>query len=183
MAWDVEDILACMDKPKKIKSGQKGKRTERELVHILNERFKDILSKNPTWGGFSRSIGSGNRWGQQVNLPKHAEDTFSGDLTCPEHFLFIFESKGGYNDVDLNAAFDGGHKQIDDFLKQVSDDANRTGRKPLLVWKKDRKPRLCFIRLTDVVDEKVFTYRMHYREWLAVNFDEVLKFPDDYFFQ
>lgn len=57
---EVEDIF---DKPsKRIKSGKKGKRVELEVVKDLNGRFSQILSKNPDWGSFSRSVGSGNRF-------------------------------------------------------------------------------------------------------------------------
>ena len=65
---DVEDIFE--KRPKKIKSGIKGKRVELELVKSLNARFSGILSSNPSYGKFSRSIGSGNRWGQNVQLSK-----------------------------------------------------------------------------------------------------------------
>lgn len=181
----VDDILDELNtkKKKKLNSGGKGKRTERSLVHLLNERFKDILSKNPAYGGFSRSVSSGARWGQKVNLSKYAEQVFGGDITCPDNFKFIFESKGGYNDIDLNSAFFNGHKQIDEFIKQVTFDADRTGRKPMLVWKKDRKPCLCFLKITDVPNHDTFQYRMYYREWIILNLDDVLKFNDDYFFK
>ena len=35
-------------KPKKIKSGKKGKRVEFELIKNLNERFSRILKENPS---------------------------------------------------------------------------------------------------------------------------------------
>jgi hypothetical protein len=78
---EVENLLS--KKTKKIKSGKKGKRVELEVVKDLNTRFNDILLKNPNWGRFSRTIGSGNRWGQNVYLSKSAMDNFSGDLVCP----------------------------------------------------------------------------------------------------
>ena len=175
-------------KPKKIKTGQKGKRVERELCKALNKRFAKLISENPSWGQFSRSIGSGNRWGQVSNLPKHAKDTFSGDITCPENFKFTIESKGGYNDIDLNSAFDKGHKELDTFLQQALDDSERSGRHPMLVWKKDRKPRLVFVE-RDVVESEL-TYKqivasdyvLIYRDWVAFNLDKLLGFDDKFFF-
>jgi hypothetical protein len=96
---EVEDIFK--KRPKKIKSGIKGKRVELEVVKSLNERFSKVLAANPDGGKFSRSVGSGNRWGQNVHLSKNAVNTYSGDIVCPEGFLFVLESKGGYNDIDL----------------------------------------------------------------------------------
>lgn len=179
---EVENILS--KKNKKIKSGKKGKRVELEVVKDLNSRFNDILSKNPSWGKFSRTIGSGNRWGQNVYLSKNAMDNFSGDLICPENFKFVLESKGGYNDIDLCSAFDKGQSELDSFLKQVSADSERTGRMPMLFWKKDRKPRLVFIKSKDI-DHKLyvdFEYMMKYRDWVIFNFKDLFLMEDKFFF-
>jgi hypothetical protein len=183
---EIEDMSGKMDKKKKkINSGVKGKRKEREIVHLLNERFASILIAHPTWGAFSRSVGSGNRWGQRISLSQHAKETYSGDITCPENFKFVLESKGGYNDVDLNSAFDGGHSQIDTFLKQVSDDSSRCNRKPMLIWKKDRRPRLAALRKEDLEESiyRSWTYWMNYREWGIFLLDDVLKLEDKFFFE
>jgi hypothetical protein len=182
---EVDDILGNADKKKKIKSGQKGKRHERDLCKVLTARFQEVLGQNPSWGLFSRSVGSGNRWGQGVYLSKSATNTFSGDIACPDNFKFVVESKGGYNDVDLCCAFAGGCKQVDDFLAQVSDDAQRSGRKPILIWRKDRKPRLAFLKTGEVSPEveAKFGYLMRYRDWTAYNLEDILTLPDEFFFE
>ena len=126
----IEDVLDQLNKKKKKVDGKsKGNRTERNVVKILNDRFGT---------GFSRSIGSGNRWSQTNHLPKHAQDVFSGDLVVPQNFVFCIESKGGYNDIDVHGFFDSGNSQIDEFIKQAEQDAERCNRKPLLIWKKNR---------------------------------------------
>jgi len=176
---EVEDIFD--KKPKKIKSGKKGKRVELELIKSLNERFRETLKSRPSCGTFSRSVGSGNRWGQKVHLSKAASDTYSGDIVCPEGFLFVLESKGGYNDIDLCTAFSGKHAELDAFLKQVSDDSARCGRKPLLLWKKDRKPRIAFL-LTSDFEGGEFPTMMRYGPWTAVLCDDLLSLPDEFFF-
>lgn len=107
-----------------------------QLVKILNNRFG---------GGFSRSVGSGNRWSQVTHLPKHAQEVFSGDLIVPQGFKWALESKGGYQNIDLNSVFVGGSRELDGFLDQVTKDAERCGRKPMLCWKRDRKPWLAFV--------------------------------------
>jgi hypothetical protein len=179
---EIENLLD--KKNKKIKSGKKGKRVELEVVKLLNNRFAELLSKNPSYGRFSRTIGSGNRWGQNVYLSKTAMDNFSGDLVCPTNFKFIIESKGGYNDIDLCSAFEGGQSELDAFLKQASDDSERTNRKPMLLWKKDRKPRLSFIKSSDIEFDnyKNFEYHMKYRDWIGLSLNDLLKLPDSFFF-
>jgi hypothetical protein len=177
---DIEDILKDDGKKKPVKSGQKGKRNEREICDLLNDRFKPLLNSN-NWGEFSRSLGSGNRWGQKVKLSKSAEDTFTGDIAAPENFKFVLESKAGY-DIDLCNVFDGGDRQIDLFLKQVSEDSERlkkigVDRKPLLLWKKDRKPRLAFLKR-----DLGFEYSMKYRDWTVVAFKDLLSLEDSFFF-
>jgi len=172
----VEDIL--VSKPKRIKSGKKGKRVELNLVKILNKRFVDLFSLHPDWGAFSRSIGSGNRWGQNVHLPKHAQDTFTGDLVCPQFFKFVVESKGGYNDIDLCSAFGGKCKGLDDFMKQVINDSKRSGKKPLLVWKKDRKTSLAIVK----EELPPFKCLMKYKGWTIVSLEDLLSLDDDFFF-
>lgn len=183
--WDVEDIFDDMDKPKRKKSGQKGKRAELAIVNELNDRFAEILAANPDWGEFSRSVGSGNRWGivGGRRLSKAAKDTYTGDITCPASFNFVLESKGGYNEIDLNSAFDGGSREINEFLKQVSEDSDRSNaRKPLLLWKKDRKPRLAFLKAADL-DGYPFEYSLNYRDWKAVLFKDLLLLDDSFFFK
>lgn len=177
---DIEDIF--QKKTKKIKSGVKGKRVELELVKALNNRFSKILSSNPNCGKFARSVGSGNRWGQNVHLSRTATNIYSGDIVCPDNFKFVLESKGGYNEIDLCTAFGGqGQSEIDQFLKQVSDDSSRCGRKPMLFWKKDRKPRLAFLKSEDLTGRQ-FEYYMKYREWIVVPYEELILLEDEFFF-
>lgn len=176
---EIENIMG--KKPKKIKSGIKGKRVELELVKALNSRFSKILSENPNFGKFSRSIGSGNRWGQNVQLSRTAINIYSGDIVCPDNFRFVLESKGGYNDIDLCSIFGGSQSELDGFLKQVTDDSIRCNRKPLLFWKKDRKPRLAFLKLEEVKDRK-FDCFMIYKDWIVVNYEDLIKFEDGFFF-
>lgn len=177
---EIEDIFDSK-KPKKIKSGKKGKRVELELIKSLNERFSKTLAERPSAGKFSRSVGSGNRWGQRVHLSKAASDTYSGDIVCPEGFRFVLESKGGYNDIDLCSAFSGRQAELDAFLKQVSDDSQRCGRMPMLLWKKDRKPRLAFLRSSDLADRQ-FPCMMRYGEWTALLYDDLVTLEDSFFF-
>jgi len=171
---DTYHIEKFSNKKKKVDGGRKGKRVERELVGILNERFAHL---NKT---FSRSVGSGNRWGQVKNMPKHAKETLTGDICCPEGFRFVLESKGGYNKIDLNNIFESGNTELDSFLQQVTDDSKRCGKIPVLIWKRDRKPWLAFLRNTDI--QGSYMYSINYREWICVPVKELLKLDDEFFF-
>ena len=169
------------DKPvkkKKVNSGVKGKNGERQLCKILNERFADILKKNPSWGGFNRSVGSGNRrW--QTNLSKKATELYSGDIVC-DHFNFTIESKCGY-DIDFIKAFEG-NKAIDEFLKQAEMDAGACEKKPMLIWKKDHQIPLVFLKHFPIENLIKFEYSMHYRDWTVVSLEELLSKMNDQFF-
>lgn len=166
-----EDLT--QNKPiKKRKNGKrKGSRTELDLTKVLNARFGT---------GFSRSVGSGNRWGQVNHLPKHARDVFSGDLIVPEGFRFAIESKGGYDSIDVNSVFVRGNSELDAFLKQAFADGQRCGRMPMMCWKRTRKPWLAFVLTQDLAGRE-FKYSMKYGEWTAVALEHLLKLEDDFF--
>lgn len=169
-----EDMFEDEDKGKKKKKAdgkKKGNRTELGLVKVLTERFG---------AGFSRSVGSGNRWGQVTHLPKHAQDVFSGDLIVPKMFKWVLECKGGYDGIDLNSIFAKGNSQLDEFLEQVTKDSKRCDRKPMLCWKRDRKPWLAFVH-TNELSGNQFKYRLMYKNWSAVDLGSLLKLPDEFF--
>ena len=168
-----DDLFKERKKRKRKADGKrKGNRTELELVKILTERFGE---------GFSRSVGSGNRWGQVTYLPKHAQEVFSGDLIVPKRFKWVLESKGGYDGIDLNTVFVRGNSELDKFLDQVTKDSERCGRKPMLCWKRDRKPWLAFVPTKELRGHN-FKYRMLYKHWSGVDLKTLLKLTDDWFF-
>jgi hypothetical protein len=166
----IENILENNSKKKeKVDGKSKGDRTELNLCKILSEHFG---------AEFSRALGSGSRWSQVGNLPEHAKQTLSGDICVPEGFLWVIESKGGYeNDVILTNMLDGkGISTLDSFIEQNTRDAEYTKRRPIILWKRNRKPWIAILRLADLGQyESGFDYRMYYREWVIVNFDDLLK--------
>lgn len=167
----IEDVLS-KKKNKKIDGKKKGSRTELDLTKILNARFGT---------GFSRSVGSGNRWGQVNHLPKHAQEVFSGDLVVPKGFKFVIESKGGYDGIDMSSVFVHGNSELDGFLDQVTKDSKRCGRKPMLCWKKTRKPWLAFVLTKDLTGQ--FKYKMQYGKWTVVALEHLLKLEDEFFME
>jgi hypothetical protein len=168
-----DDILSKKTKTKKVDGKKKGNRTELDLTKVLNTRFGD---------GFSRSVGSGNRWGQVNHLPKHAREVFSGDLIVPQGFRFVIESKGGYDAIDMSSVFVRGNSELDGFLDQVTQDSKRCGRKPMLCWKKTRKPWLAFVHTKDLVG-RTFKYKLQYGKWSVVALEHLLKLDDEFFIE
>ena len=171
---EIDDILENNpEKKKKVNGCRKGKSVERQLCKLLNEHFNQP---------FSRSVGSGNRIHQVSTLSESAKQVYSGDVSVPEGFKWVIESKGGYeDDMDFSNAVDGKLSKLDDFIKQVSHDAEYTGRKPIICWKRNRKPWLAGIRLSDYPFSNidiVFKNRLQYGEWFVVPLELLLKETD-----
>ena len=164
------DDLLKPKKKKKVNGKKKGSRTELDLTKVLIQRFGS---------GFSRTVASGARWSQAV-LPKHARDVFSGDLVVPKGFKFTIESKGGYDGIDVNSIFIRGNSELDTFLSQAIADSKRCGRKPMMCWKKTRKPWLAFL-LTEHLEGHEFKYSIKYGKWTGVALEHLLKLDDDFF--
>lgn len=171
---DVDDIFNPeKKKKKKVDGGKKGKTAERELVKIFVARFGE---------GFSRSLGSGNRWGQVKNLPKHAKDTLTGDLCCPKGFKWVLESKNGYDDIDLSLCMAKDSGQLNSFLDQVTKDVRRCDKKPMLLWKKTRRPWLAFVHNEELAGLH-FKYQFVYGKWTAVAMEKILEVDDAFWFE
>lgn len=165
----IDDILANNVKTKKKVNGKKkGNRVELKLCKVLTEHFDEE---------FSRSVGSGNRWSQVNNMPSHAKQTFAGDICVPEKFKWVIECKGGYEDnMNLTNICDGKLSCLDDFIEQVCSDAEYSDRKPILCWKRNRKPWIAVIKWSD--SNELITrkdHHMSYGDWVIVSLDLLLE--------
>jgi hypothetical protein len=166
----IENILANKKGKDKVDGKAKGDRTELNLCKLLTKHFGSEFTKAPGSGAFATI---------RESLPEHAKKTLTGDICGPEKFKWVIESKGGYeDDIDLNNVCDGkGIARIDEFIVQSSRDAEYCGRKPIICWKRNRKPWLAMIRETEMDAElkAKFPYRIHYREWVVVTLEELLE--------
>jgi Holliday junction resolvase len=174
----IENILSNAKKDKtKVDGKAKGNRTERNLCELLTKHFGTEFTKAP---------GSGALATIRESLPEHAKKTLTGDLCVPEKFKWVIESKGGYEkDIDLTNALDGNPvPRLDEFITQSSRDAEYCGRKPLICWKRNRKPWLAMIRVKDLTEnhddsicefEDYTPYRLYYRDWIMISLDHLLK--------
>jgi len=170
---DIDDIFENMSSDKKRVNGKrKGNRVELELCKLLTKHFKKE---------FSRSVGSGNRWSQVTSMPAHARDSFIGDLCCPEGFKWVIECKGGYdNDVDFSSVLDGGCARLDEFIEQSTHDAEQSGRKPIILWKRSRKPWIFIAKNTDISVSN-FDYSFVYRDWNIGTLEKLLSSTNEKF--
>ena len=76
--YEVDEIWQKLDKPKKLNSGRKGRRGEREIVDLLVARFNMPFSRVPQ---------SGNRM-SQVALPEELKGAYVGDIVTPGAFKY-----------------------------------------------------------------------------------------------
>ena len=75
------------------------------------------------------------------------------------------------------------NSDLDKFLVQAYKDAKKCDKKPLLAWKRSRKPWLVFILSRDIEDINLdFRYKLIYNKWTGLALDEFLKLEDDFFF-
>jgi hypothetical protein len=177
---EIEDLIAnheaAKQKKKKVNSGDKGDRAERNLCKLLSARFHGLP--------FSRTSGSGNYWARGIELTESAKDCLVGDLVGPDNFGFVIESKCGYEkEVDFHSLFLKGNSKLNEFFDQVTADSNRSGKKPLLVYKRNLRQWLAFVPTSLLPEGMTFDYQLIYREWTGVALERLLEAPDAYFFK
>lgn len=155
-----------------VKSADKGKRAERELCKILSARFGKP---------FERTVASGARWAQVKEMTKAAKDTLSGDISVPDGFRWVLESKCGYEDkIDLGGLTS--NSTLDSFLAQVQADAIRSGRKPMLLYKRRLRPWLAVVpRSTFLLDADV-SHSLTYKDFVVLPLASLLELPDEFWF-
>ena len=168
----IEDILDNGEnKKKKVNGKSKGNRTELILCKMLTKHFGQE---------FSRSPGSGARTSQVAFLPEHAKKTLTGDICVVEGFKWVIECKGGYEaDMHLENILNGdeGLSRLDEFIEQVTKDAEYCGRKPLILWKRNRKPWIAMYKSFDLPKsnlKKFYENYIQYGDWMIVNFEQLL---------
>lgn len=163
----IENILENNIKKKtKVDGKSKGNRTELNLCKILTNHFNEE---------FSRAPGSGARTSQVGFLPEHAKKTLTGDLTVPENFLWVIECKGGYEkEMNLTNICEG-IPCLDNFISQVTKDSAYCERKPIIFWKRNRKPWLAIVKKDDMPLSlsQIDTFTV-YKSWVILHLDTLL---------
>lgn len=167
---------------KGINSKKKGNKGELELVHILNERFKDYT--------FARTVSSGAYTG---GMNQHRAETltedqrlvFSGDIRVPTNFKFVIEHKF-YSEASFWDLFNKS-SDLYAWYEQSETDAKNVGKEPLLIVKYNNHKRIVFINVEFLVKSgiknkkgitSVFIHENKACFWL----EDVLKLDDEFFF-
>lgn len=148
----------------------KGNRVERSLCKMFSDRFGRE---------FTRSVGSGNRWGQVGSMCQSARHVFSGDICVPDGFLWTLECKGGY-DSGMDPLPCSTGAVIDGFIEQASADATRSGRRPMVVWKRNRRPWVAILRWRDLPASRPEVMCI-YGEWAIVPLEWLLSSTSEHY--
>lgn len=152
----------------KINSKAKGNRVELEFAKLLTERFNKKFTRVPMSGGFST-------FHKDTGVKESAMQDLSGDIIAPEGFKFSIEikSRKEFNFWDL---LNNNNNEIDDWLKQVEEDSEISGKLPLLIIKiNHRKPFVLFRK--ELLEGKLI-----YKEYTVKRFDYFLLLEDSFFF-
>lgn len=115
---------------------------------------------------------------KEKELTKLLDKKFGKDFTSSSKWQL--NCIGGFNDIDLNEVLTRGCKELDNFLKKVEAEAKITQRKPMLCWKKDRKPWIAFIHKNELPDNLTTEYSLTYGKWIGVALQEFLELEDKF---
>ena len=119
------------------KSARYGKGFEYEI--------RDILRESTGIESFDRVPASGSMFGgknaaRAATSRDDAVDILTADIICPEGWRWVIECKN-HEDVPVHQLYFGEEcKTVDEFLGQICDDAQTSGKEPFLVFKIRRKP-------------------------------------------
>lgn len=179
---EVETNIRTRAKPRKksINSKQKGSNAEREMAHLLNERFEGHK--------FARSVQSGAYIG--ASNESRAEDltyeqklVFSGDIRIPSNFNFTIEHKF-YKEASFWDLFNDS-SDLHQWFSQAKHDAEAVKKSPMLVVKYNNHKRIAYL-LSSVRTGliPIFTHfdKATKSTWECYNLDDLFELPDDFFF-
>jgi len=172
---------------KKINSKQKGNRGESEFVKLLNERFKPLYFKRSPGSG---ALVGGQNYLKNIGLEKHVIDALSSDIIVPTPFVFQLEHKS-YKKESLLMSHLLRYKKEDNISKwweEVTIDASKTDKEPMIIVKLDRAERFCVIRYDYIKsyfgDEiNLFNYiilKRENEELFFIELESLFKLNDDF---
>ena len=169
----IEEEFDDFSKPKKkrINSKKKGNSAELQLCKILNDRFGEKkFSRSVMSGAY---LGAGN-FARAMGLTEEQQSVFLGDVITPRNFKFVIESKA-YNAAEFWDLFNES-APINDWIKQVSTDAERANKKPIIIVKYNNKKRIVYTK------ENVENYAFEFKGWKCLWLDDFLNLEDEFFF-
>ena len=96
------------------------------------------------------------------------ENLLDGRLSKSENGKLLFTPE------TFGWSCDGNIARLDEFIEQVTRDAEYCGRKPIVLWKRNRKPWLAMYRELDLPHHWFDCY-IQYGKWRIVQFDVLLR--------
>ncbi|MDR0675593.1 MAG: hypothetical protein LBF97_00940 [Elusimicrobiota bacterium] len=174
----LEEVLNTKIKPKSRKKGinskRKGSNGEREVCSLLEQRFKGYFFKRSPQSG--AAVGATNIKKVDTYNKNHL-DVFAGDIFCSDDkFKFTIEVKFR-KDVSFWDLFN--NSEIFEWFKQAQQQANITGKIPLLIVKYNNKPFIIYT--TCIVDDKIQVFKIG--DWCCYRFADFFSQDDDMFFE
>jgi hypothetical protein len=146
---------------------------------LANEVTEEILETYKEFYG----LFYGNMQTIQTQLKEHKKKhltlkkMINATSDGPDKIKLISDVKSNFEKMSL---ISDQNKELEEFLNQVSRDAKRCDKKPMLCWEKNRKPWLVAILSKDVPKE--FEYELKYCKWSIIALEEILKLEDTFFF-
>jgi len=146
----------------KINSKKKGNRGELECVKILTENLGEGFARVPSSGAW----GGGQNRELRENMSYEQKLTLVADIMAPPNFNFVLEHKF-YEEASFWDLFNES-SNLNEWIKQVSSDADFVEKDPMLIVKFNRHKRIVFIR------EKYNDYIFEWKGWFCFNFQTLL---------
>jgi hypothetical protein len=192
----IDDIIDDFEKrnyKKKFNSKKKGSRGELKICKILSNHFHKNFNRVPHSGAF----------GTTHSLEQNARNVLSGDIICPENFLFTIEAKSGYN-IDLFNIFNFKNnwdkKLVMEFINQSIVAADRCKSIPMVIYNKDRRPCVAIVPISGYKESEVIINNLYkfskymilnykllnylWDSWIIVNLEEFLSIiPEQFFYK
>ncbi|RLD62129.1 MAG: hypothetical protein DRJ01_06670 [Bacteroidetes bacterium] len=147
----------------KINSKKKGNRGELDCVKLLNEALGEGFARVPSSGAW----GGGQNKEKRKDMSYEQKITLVADIMAPPKFNFVLEHKF-YAEASFWDLFNDS-SNLNEWIKQVEEDAEFVGKEPMLIVKYNRHKRI-------VLTKKLFKdYVFEWKGWYCGNFKELLK--------
>jgi len=152
-------------------SKKKGNRVELFFAKEFTKRFKQEFRRVPASGAHGTNLAN-------TNIREDAKEILSGDIITPKHFRFIIEIKSRANFNFWDFLNRDTKNEIDEWIEQVSKEAEVSNKDPLLIIKVNNKKPFILMKIDKYID-----YDLMYKDYGIMRFDYFLKIDDTFFWE
>jgi len=157
-------------------SKNKGSAFERKIAKKMSERWSHHYVDNDgkvLTEAFTRVLHSGAYFGKsnahRANGREKAKVDY-GDIATPESFPYVIECKHYKEAPSLKAITSQKCAQWDKWIKQVEQDAETSGKSPMLIAKYNLIPEMVFVKKILMRNKPIFRYR----DYSVYTLDEII---------